>query len=81
MLSKDGKGNKEAIEGAFGKAFGHVEETDTTDGLRITFENSEVVHLRPSGNAPEFRCYNEADTESRAIDMNRICMDIMSSWR
>ncbi len=81
LLSKDGKGNKEAIEGIFGKAFGHVEETDTTDGLRITFENSEVAHLRPSGNAPEFRCYNEADTEPRAIEMNGICMDIMSSWR
>ena len=81
LLSKDGKGNKEAIEGIFGKNFGRVAETDTTDGLRITFESSEVVHFRPSGNAPEFRCYNEADTESRAMEMNRICMDIMSSWR
>ena len=81
LLSKNGKGDKEAIELVFGKAFGRVVETNTTDGLRITFESSEVVHLRPSGNAPEFRCYNEADTESRAREMNRICMDIMSSWR
>ena len=81
LLSKNGKGNKEAIEGIFRKYFGPVAQTDTTDGLRITFDSSEVVHLRPSGNAPEFRCYNEADTESRAKEMNRICMDIMSSWR
>ena len=81
LLSKDGKGNKEAIEGIFRKYFGPVAETDTTDGLRITFDSNEVVHLRPSGNAPEFRCYNEADTESRAREINKICMDIMSSWR
>lgn len=36
--------------------------TDTTDGLRITFTNDEIVHLRPSGNAPELRCYVEASS-------------------
>ena len=30
---------------------------DMTDGLRITLENNDIVHLRPSGNAPELRCY------------------------
>ena len=40
--------------------------TDTTDGLRISFDNGEIVHLRPSGNAPELRCYCEAASESRA---------------
>jgi phosphomannomutase len=39
------------------------------DGLRITFENEEVIHLRPSGNAPEFRCYSEADNEQRAREI------------
>jgi phosphomannomutase len=33
---------------------------DLTDGLRVTFAGGDVVHLRPSGNAPEFRCYTEA---------------------
>ncbi|WP_172331469.1 phosphomannomutase [Mangrovicoccus sp. HB161399] len=33
--------------------------TDLTDGLRVTFEGGDVIHLRPSGNAPEFRCYAE----------------------
>lgn len=42
---------------------------NSTDGLRITFDNSEIVHLRPSGNAPELRCYCEAATEQRAMQL------------
>lgn len=34
---------------------------DTTDGLRLTLASGLIIHLRPSGNAPEFRCYVEAD--------------------
>ena len=37
--------------------------------LGLTFDNAEVVHLRPSGNAPEFRCYAEAGTAARATDL------------
>lgn len=40
---------------------------NTTDGLRITFDNGEIVHLRPSGNAPELRCYCEASSLARAV--------------
>ncbi len=39
---------------------------DLTDGLRITYADDTVIHLRPSGNAPEFRCYTEAETPERA---------------
>lgn len=39
---------------------------DTTDGLRITFDNGDIVHLRPSGNAPELRCYCESSSEELA---------------
>jgi len=28
--------------------------------------NDEVIHLRPSGNAPEMRCYSEANSAERA---------------
>ncbi|TFH92985.1 phosphomannomutase [Vibrio ouci] len=38
-----------------------VDFIDTTDGLRLTLENNQIIHLRPSGNAPELRCYAEAD--------------------
>lgn len=44
-----------------------VMETNTLDGLRVTFVSGDVVHLRPSGNAPELRCYAEAGNLSRAM--------------
>lgn len=46
--------------------FGAVEKLDTTDGLRIWFSNGDIAHLRPSGNADEFRIYAVADTQERA---------------
>ena len=39
---------------------------DQTDGIRIYFDNGEIVHYRPSGNAPELRCYAEANSQERA---------------
>jgi phosphomannomutase len=39
---------------------------DTTDGLRIHFDGGDILHLRPSGNAPEFRCYAESDSADKA---------------
>jgi phosphomannomutase len=39
---------------------------DLTDGLRVSFASGDIVHLRPSGNAPECRCYAEAETPARA---------------
>ncbi|MFO7738902.1 MAG: phosphomannomutase, partial [Desulfatiglandaceae bacterium] len=81
LYSGDAAKDREAIETVFGRDFGSVDSLDITDGLKITFASGEVVHLRPSGNAPEFRCYTEADTEPRAIEMNRACMAIMETWR
>jgi phosphomannomutase len=46
--------------------FGAIERLDTTDGLRIWFSNGDIAHLRPSGNADEFRIYAVADTQERA---------------
>ena len=45
---------------------GGVALVDLTDGLRVTFSNGDIVHLRPSGNAPELRCYAESDTQAKA---------------
>lgn len=39
---------------------------DRTDGLRITLQDGRIVHLRPSGNAPELRLYVEAETGDAA---------------
>lgn len=41
-------------------------QLDLTDGLRVTFASGNLVHLRPSGNAPELRCYVEADAQETA---------------
>ncbi|MGB3316083.1 MAG: phosphomannomutase [Albidovulum sp.] len=47
---------------------GHGAEAglDLTDGLRVTFQSGVVLHLRPSGNAPELRCYAEAEDDETA---------------
>lgn len=46
--------------------FGTVAEVDETDGFRIRMQTGEIIHLRPSGNAPELRCYSEAANSDRA---------------
>jgi len=66
-----------AIEEAFGDVFGSVASVDRTDGLRVTFESQEVLHMRPSGNAPEFRCYNEADSQERVLEMQQQSMAVL----
>jgi phosphomannomutase len=45
---------------------GEVVHANQIDGLRLTFGNGDIVHLRASGNAPELRCYTEAETEATA---------------
>ncbi len=60
---------------------GELTLIDHTDGLRLTFANGEIVHLRPSGNAPELRCYNEADSAARARELNAACMHLLDGWR
>lgn len=47
---------------------------DNTDGLRVTFTNGDIVHLRPSGNAPELRCYTESNTSERAQKLCQECL-------
>jgi phosphomannomutase len=53
---------------------GAVVATNQTDGLRVTFANGDIVHLRPSGNAPELRCYAEADSAERAKLLCDACL-------
>ena len=48
-----------------------VSQLDTTDGLRVIFQNGEVIHLRASGNAPELRCYVESGELKRAKQLLR----------
>ena len=50
------------LQEAFGAlASGALSRIDLTDGVRMIFANDRVIHLRGSGNAPELRCYTEAE--------------------
>jgi phosphomannomutase len=81
LMTADPTRDKAAVEAILGEHFGTVVGIDTTDGLRVSFASGEIVHLRPSGNAPELRAYTEANTPERAHEMGRICMRILDGWR
>ena len=53
---------------------GNHADIDNTDGLRVTFASGDIVHLRPSGNAPELRCYAESDIPDRAQQLCQECL-------
>jgi phosphomannomutase len=74
------EGGSQAIETSF-RELGSVAGIDNTDGLRMTFATGEILHLRPSGNAPELRCYSEADSEARAKEVNEVGLRVMETWR
>ncbi|QHC36094.1 phosphomannomutase [Komagataeibacter xylinus] len=62
-------------------ACGTLAYVDETDGLRMTFAGSEVIHLRPSGNAPELRVYVEAESPERAAQLLQTGLEAVSAWR
>lgn len=45
---------------------GSIQSIDNLDGMRISFLSGEILHLRPSGNAPELRCYAESQSAANA---------------
>ncbi|OCW55974.1 phosphomannomutase [Hoeflea olei] len=53
----------------FFEPLGRPVNADLTDGLRVTLDSGAIVHLRPSGNAPELRIYSEAPSEELALDL------------
>ena len=57
---------------------GSIAKADATDGLRMTTERDEIVHLRPSGNAPEFRVYVEAASPERAEELLALGLERLS---
>lgn len=67
-FAEDNSETRQQIERFFTpeKGFGKVTDTNTIDGLRIFFDNGDIAHMRPSGNAPQLRCYSIADSQERA---------------
>lgn len=49
--------------------FAPISRVNYTDGIRMSFANSDVAHIRPSGNADELRVYAVADEQERADDI------------
>lgn len=65
---------------AFLAPIGHPASVSDIDGLRVTLEDDSVIHLRPSGNAPEMRCYVEARTEAAAKALMEKGLDLIKAW-
>lgn len=56
-----------SLEAHFGPIAGAaLSDVNLIDGVRMTFSNERVIHLRGSGNAPELRCYAEAESSDVA---------------
>jgi phosphomannomutase len=54
--------------------FGAEACCDLTDGVRVSFTTGLILHLRPSGNAPELRCYAEASEADEAENAMRVVL-------
>lgn len=68
----------ENINCMFESIAGPVVALDNIDGLRMVFRDGHIIHIRPSGNAPELRCYTEssaADHAFRLSDQTRIILE------
>ena len=60
---------------------GKIVNLNEVDGYRMEFDSGDIIHLRPSGNAPEFRCYVETETRERSAELLADCLKIMEGWR
>ncbi|TCN76730.1 phosphomannomutase [Vibrio crassostreae] len=66
LILADGQANPKLLLAKLGFDSAVIKNVDVTDGLRLTLDNDDVIHLRPSGNAPELRCYSESTSIASA---------------
>lgn len=55
-------------------SFDNIVGINYVDGMRITFANGDIAHIRPSGNAPQFRVFSNANSQGRANEIVRLCI-------
>lgn len=53
---------------------GRLLHASWVDGARLHFEGDDVIHLRASGNAPQFRVYATANSMARAEELVELCL-------
>jgi phosphomannomutase len=68
VIIAQGKQDPKKLLAQLGFLNAEIKNIDETDGLRITLADNRIVHLRPSGNAPELRCYAEAEDYLKASE-------------
>ncbi|MEK7621135.1 MAG: phosphomannomutase [Patescibacteria group bacterium] len=78
IISKFSKGStgKLLAEKIFNDQYGFdkLKNIDTTDGARLYFNSGDIVHVRPSGNAPQLRVYSVANSQARADEIVSISL-------
>lgn len=77
-LIEEGLSNSQTLLESFGLQNSQVVNINTTDGLRLTTHDNNIIHLRPSGNAPELRCYVETDSQE---DSDKLVTQVLTSIR
>ncbi|WP_179119607.1 phosphomannomutase [Ensifer adhaerens] len=65
---------------AFLASIGQPVAVSDIDGLRVTLDDGRIIHFRPSGNAPEMRCYVEADTAEAAEGLLSSGLSTIRHW-
>jgi phosphomannomutase len=81
LVAKFREAGAEFANEVFYSSFGEVESMDFTDGARTTFASGDIVHVRPSGNAPEFRVYTESSTEETAVRNNEVALGVVEQLK
>jgi phosphomannomutase len=74
------RGSAENLD-RFLKPIAAAAETSDIDGLRVTLKDGRIIHFRPSGNAPEMRCYVEAKTEEEAAQLLKAGLEEIRNFK
>jgi phosphomannomutase len=54
--------------------FGDIVRINVLDGVRVYFNNGDIAHMRPSGNAPQLRIYANSDSQERADEIVKLAV-------
>jgi len=65
MLIADARQQPDVLLRQLGFANKRVSSLNLTDGVRLICDDGDIIHLRPSGNAPELRCYAESNSVTK----------------